>query len=213
VFALLLVIALTVATLALAHRLELLTDVCAVIGASVLGGLAFILAHPAIDLVAEPRDESDASCSVDELPLLAPVVERISVADARALLDEAQVTFVDARPGHDYTIAHVPGAMNLPAADAEGLLDMQSLPIPPEGQVITYCDGGRCEQSEYLGMLLRERDVCQQVLVLDGGWQAWVAAGAPTVAGSSPHGSVSTQPPTSEASEASEPVDSAEASP
>jgi rhodanese-related sulfurtransferase len=188
VFALLLVIALTVATLALAHRLELLTDVCAVIGASVLGGLAFILAHPAIDLVAEPRDESDASCSVDELPLLAPVVERISVADARALLDEAQVTFVDARPGHDYTIAHVPGAMNLPAADAEGLLDMQSLPIPPEGEVITYCEGGRCEQSEYLGTLLRERDVCQRVRVLEGGWLAWIAAGAPTVAGASRFG-------------------------
>jgi rhodanese-related sulfurtransferase len=73
--------------------------------------------------------------------------------------------------------------MNLPAEDAAGLLDMQSLPIPPEGAVITYCDGGSCEQSESLGLLLRERDVCQQVRVLDGGWQAWVGAGAPTVSG------------------------------
>ena len=78
--------------------------------------------------------------------------------------------------------------MNLPAADAEGLLDMQSLPIPPEGQVITYCDGGSCEQSEYLGLLLRQRDVCQQVRVLEGGWQAWVAAQAPTVSGHSRYG-------------------------
>jgi 3-mercaptopyruvate sulfurtransferase SseA len=46
--------------------------------------------------------------------------------------------------------------------------------------VITYCDGVSCEQSEYLGLLLRERDVCQQVRVLEGGWQAWVSAEAPT---------------------------------
>ena len=211
-FALLLVVALTVATLALAHRLDVLTDVSAVIGASVVGGLAFLVAHPAVGLIAEPRDDSDATCSVDELPLVAPVVERISVAEARALLDgqassqsseagpTGNVTFVDARPGWAYVDAHIPGAMNLPAQDAEGLLDMQSLPIPPEGQVITYCDGGTCEQSEYLGMLLRERDVCQQVWVLDGGWQAWVAAGAPTVSGSTPEGDVPT--PELEASEA-----------
>jgi rhodanese-related sulfurtransferase len=180
VLALLLVVALTVATVALAQRLDLLTDVLLVIGASVLGGVVFIAAHPGLELIAAPPDPGDATCGGEEIPLVAPVVERISVEDARALLGQAQVTFVDARPSYHYSAAHIPGAMNLPAEDAEGLLDMQSLPIPPDGQVITYCDGGSCEQSEYLGMLLRERDVCQQVRVLDGGWQAWVAANAPT---------------------------------
>jgi rhodanese-related sulfurtransferase len=65
---------------------------------------------------------------------------------------------------------------------------MQSLPIPPDGQVITYCDGGTCEQSEALGLLLRQRDLCQQVRVLEGGWQAWVHSGAPTVRGEWPYG-------------------------
>ncbi len=190
-FALLLVVALTVATVALAHRLELLADVLLVIGASVLGGLVFIAAHPELGFIAEPPDSADATCGGEEIPLVAPVVERISVAEAQELLDQGQVTFVDARPSYHYTAAHIPGAMNLPAADAEGLLDMQSLPIPPEGQVITYCDGGTCEQSEYLGMLLRERDVCQQVRVLEGGWQAWVATKAPTVAGDSRFGDAS----------------------
>lgn len=185
VLALLLVIALTVATVALARQLELLADVLLVIGASVLGGLVFIAAHPGIDLLAAPPDPDDATCGTEEIPLVAPVVERISVTEAQALLGQAQVTFVDARPSYHYTAAHIPGAMNLPAEDAAGLLDMQSLPIPPDGQVITYCDGGSCEQSEYLGMLLRERDVCQQVRVLEGGWQAWVAASAPTEAASS----------------------------
>ena len=180
VLALLLVIALSVATVAVARQLELVADVLLVIGASVLGGLVFIAAHPGLDLIAAPPDPGDATCGTEEIPLVAPVVERISVEEAQALLDQAQVTFVDARPSYHYTAAHIPGAMNLPAEDAEGLLELQSLPIPPDGQVITYCDGGSCEQSEYLGMLLRERDVCQQVRVLEGGWQAWVAAEAPT---------------------------------
>ncbi|HVI00145.1 MAG TPA: rhodanese-like domain-containing protein [Enhygromyxa sp.] len=177
--ALLLVIALSVATVAVARQLELVADVLLVIGASVLGGLVFIAAHPGLDLIAAPPDPGDATCGTEEIPLVAPVVERISVEEAQALLGQAQVTFVDARPSYHYTAAHIPGAMNLPAEDAEGLLELQSLPIPPDGQVITYCDGGSCEQSEYLGMLLRERDVCQQVRVLEGGWQAWVAAEAP----------------------------------
>jgi rhodanese-related sulfurtransferase len=186
VFALLLVIALTVATVALAHRLQLFADVLLLIGASVLGGLVFIAAHPGLGLVAEPPDPGDATCGSEEIPLVAPVVERISVDDARALLGQAQVTFVDARPSYHYTAAHIPGAMNLPAEDADLLLGTQSLPIPPDGQVITYCDGVTCEQSEYLGLLLRERDVCQQVRVLEGGWQAWVTAEGPTVIGEEP---------------------------
>jgi rhodanese-related sulfurtransferase len=180
VLALFLVVALTVATLALAHWLELLGDVLLVIGTSLLGGLLFIALHPELDLLATPPDPSDATCGED-LPLVAPVVERISVAEAQALLGQAQVTFVDARPSYHFSAEHIPGAMNLPADDAEGVLDTQTLPIPPDGEVITYCDGGTCEQSEYLSLLLRDRDVCQRVRVLEGGWQAWVAANAPTV--------------------------------
>ena len=184
--ALLLVAALAAGTIALAHRLERLGDTLVVIGASVLGGLVFLLAHPEMSLIAPPRDDADQSCDADlpaEEPQAQTRVDRVTVADARELLERSDVTFVDARPASAYAYAHIPGAMNLPAADAEGLLELQSLPIPPEGQVITYCDGGRCEQSDYLGTLLAERDVCQQVRVLEGGWQAWITAEGPMVSG------------------------------
>lgn len=198
--ALLLVVALTVATLALARRLDRLSDVLAVIAVSVLGGLLVLVAHPDLTLVAPPPNDADATCGAEEIPLVAALVERVSVEEARALLDHPGVTFVDARPGNYYVAAHIPGAVNLPAADAEGLLDMQSLPIPPEGQVITYCDGGTCEQSEHLSVILRARDVCQQVRVLEGGWQAWVAEQAPTVAGASRFGPGQTATTAGEAS-------------
>ncbi len=189
VLALLLVAALAVLTLALATRLQLLGDVLWIIGASVLGGLMFVAAHPALDWVAPPDDgfcESDAAVAPEQNSLNS--LERVSIEEASTLVDDPLVTFVDARPSYHYAAEHVPGAMNLPAEDAEGLLDMQSLPIPPDGQVIAYCDGVTCEQSESLGLLLRQRDICQRVRVLEGGWQAWVSSGAATVRGDSPYG-------------------------
>lgn len=180
--ALLLVAALTVLTVAVAQHLQQLRDVLQVIGVSVTAGLVFLAAHPALDWVATPRPD-DGTCGADDPANAVPIVERVSVEEATQLLGEPLVTFVDARPSYHYVSGHVPGAMNLPAEDAEGVLDSQSLPIPPDGQVITYCDGVSCEQSEYLGLLLRQRDVCQRVRVLEGGWQAWVTAEAPTVSG------------------------------
>lgn len=188
VLGLLLVAALTVLTLALATRLQLLGDVLWIIGVSVLGGLVIVAVDPELDWVAPP-DDGICEGDVPVVPTADPVaMERVSIEEATALLGQPMVTFVDARSSHHYVVEHVPGAMNLPAEDAEGLLDMQSLPIPPDGQVITYCDGGTCEASESLGTLLRQRDVCQTVRVLEGGWQAWVESGAPTVRGDSPYG-------------------------
>lgn len=179
------VVALAVATLIVARHLDLLKDTLLVLGASILGGLVFLLAHPDMELIHEPREE-DLSCGGEELlePVQeAPRVARVSIEEAKALIGEPGVTFVDARLPGAYEYAHIPGAMSLPAGDAASVLEVQSLPIPPEGQVITYCDGGSCEQSEYLGGLLRERDLCQQVRVLEGGWKAWVAAEGPIVMG------------------------------
>lgn len=183
------VLALAGATLVAAHRLDRLVDTLVVIGASLLGGVVFLVAHPGMSLVAEPK--VDEVCGLEgEDPGVAAAVPRVSVDEAIELLGQPGVTFVDARPGASYEYAHIPGAMSLPADDAEGVLDMQSLPIPPEGQVIAYCEGGSCEQSDYLGALLAERDVCQEVRVLAGGWQAWILAEGPTVQGATPEGDV-----------------------
>lgn len=199
--ALLLVVALAGLTVALAAWLQQLRDVLWIIGASVLGGVMFVAAHPALDWVAPP---DDGICEGDPATVPSPgptPMDRVTIEEAIALLGQPQVTFVDARSSYHYAAEHVPGAMNLPAEDAEGLLDMQSLPIPPDGEVITYCDGGSCEQSESLGLLLRQRDVCQRVRVLEGGWQAWVDSNAPTVSGADPLGDAprSSQAPSWEA--------------
>lgn len=178
--ALLLVAGLAVLTLYVAHQLELVRDVGLVIAACLVVGVAWLAIDPRLAWVAEPKD--DGACEAEGFENM-PLVERVPVAEARELLERSEVTFVDARHAADYSAAHIPGAMSLPASDAELVLDMQSLPIPPEGEVIAYCEGGSCEQSEYLGLLLRDRGVCRKVRVLEGGWQAWQAVDAPTVSG------------------------------
>ena len=192
---LLLIAALIAATLVVAQRLGLLSELLSLVGAAFVGGLAFLALHPQLDWIAPLPDGADASCGAGELPEpQPPTITRISVAEARGMLGSGQVTFIDARPIHAYAQAHVPGALSLPAYEAEGLLEMQSLPIPPDGRVITYCEGGRCEQSEYLSSVLSERGVCREILVLDGGWQAWLAADAPRVSGASRFGAAPATP-------------------
>lgn len=185
--ALLLIAALAVLTFALAWQLGLLADVLQVIAVCLLAGVAMLGLHPDLEWIA-PEREDDGSCSLEGGEVGEPAVERVSVEEARSLLERPEVSFVDARADAHYLAAHIPGALSLPADAAEDMLELQSLPIPPEGEVIAYCDGGSCEQSEYLGLLLRTRGVCRRVRVLEGGWLKWVEAGAPTVSGASRFG-------------------------
>lgn len=146
------------------------------LGVSVATGVTNLAIHDLPVVAAEP-DASQASCAGAESDIT--LVPRISVDAVVDLLERADVTVVDARSGRAHAEGHIPGAISLPQPEAEDLLEVQSVPIPPQNLVITYCDGGACEQSEYLGLLLRDRAGCDQVQVLEGGWQAWLEAKGP----------------------------------
>jgi rhodanese-related sulfurtransferase len=131
-----------------------------------------------IPLVAPPPSAEDTSCAA-EIEGEQANLPRIEVAEAIELVGREDVTFVDARMGEEFLVGHVPGAISLPATDAVGILEVQSVPIPPENLVVTYCDGGTCERSESLALILEDRAGCETVKVLDGGYIAWVAAHGP----------------------------------
>jgi len=160
----------------------------AILGAIAGGlGLANVAAHGGdLPLVASEPDPVQAVCGAGPEEVFS--VPRLSVPEAVELVGRDDVTFVDGRPADEYASAHVPGAITLPVADAEDVLDTQSVPIPPENLIITYCEGLTCEQSEYLGLLLKDRAACERVNVLEGGWTAWVEAGAPVITGVDDHG-------------------------
>ncbi|EDM76934.1 rhodanese-like domain protein [Plesiocystis pacifica SIR-1] len=186
---LLLLIGLAGVSAVLAHHFDLLRDAAWLVGVSLVGALALLTAHPDLTILAEPRADEVCGAEGEEGAAEDPNLERIGIDEAKALLGKPGVTFIDARATSLYEYAHIPGAVNLPAPDAEVLLEIQSLPIAPDAQVITYCDGGSCEQSNFLGAVLESRDLCRSVRVLDGGWQAWTAADGETVQGPTRFGS------------------------
>jgi rhodanese-related sulfurtransferase len=142
-----------------------------------VGSLAIRLDVP---WIPPPPDPASVVCEIDEaVEGVAPALARIAVAELRARLDRGEVVLVDARSGEDYAAGHIPGAISVPADEIDALLASQTLPIPNDRDVVTYCarpDGG---DAEYVGRLLDGAIGCPRVHVLSGGWSAWLDAGAP----------------------------------
>ena len=111
-----------------------------------------------------------------------PDLARVSARDLRDLLDNNSVALVDARAPDKYDEGHIPFAINLPADTAAETLQVQSLPIDKDQLVVTYCDGGSCAVSEYLGTMLRDEAGCREVHILEGGFLAWSEANFPVEA-------------------------------
>lgn len=62
-------------------------------------------------------------------------VQRIAVEDLRAKMNRNEVTVIDVRDAGSYGAKHIAGAMNIPFASIETMLDQ----IPKDKPVITYC--------------------------------------------------------------------------
>ena len=148
-----------------------------------LGGVVRVLVHPELDLLAPLPDPG--ACTVDPGAAGADgldLVERIDPDSVATMLERGEVFVVDARPPEAFQRGHVPGAMNLPAAEAAVILEMESVGVGPGQKIVTYCDGTTNGSSDELGRLLRDKAGCDDVQVLDGGWPAWVDGGHPVEA-------------------------------
>lgn len=100
----------------------------------------------------------------------------IGFAEADALFRKELAIFVDARSEDKYLAGHVPGAINLPTEsyrDGEGKL------FAPKGALLVlYCDGGDCELSHDLAVILG-KEGWRKLRVYTGGWEEWEAFGMP----------------------------------
>lgn len=158
-----------------------LRDAVVLLAAATALGLASLGMRADVPLIAAAPEPTVASCVLeDDIDAWdnSPSMPRIAVHEVAQQLEAGHLTVVDARPVEAFARAHIPGAISLPATEAEALLGTQTLPIPPGDLVVTYCDGDGFE-SETVGRLLGVSAGCSQVYVLDGGWSAWVASGAP----------------------------------
>lgn len=99
--------------------------------------------------------------------------ELISVRDALAL--GASAIWLDARPDAEFEREHVPGAIQLNEDRWNELLPQMLQIWSPEKKVIVYCSSQACGASREVARRLRSEAGLTNVLVLEGGWEAWLA--------------------------------------
>jgi hypothetical protein len=101
--------------------------------AVVLLGLGILLMVGAVVIwvLADPPDRGGQA----SIPASAAEVERVSVGEARAALDEQRAVFLDVRVASDYERSRIPGAVSIPL----GELEQRYAELDPQDWIITYC--------------------------------------------------------------------------
>ena len=94
------------------------------------------------------------------------------------------VVFVDARDENQYVAGHIPGAFLFDHYRAERYLP-DVLPVCMNaGQIVLYCYGGECEDSEFAAVILRGAGVPNEKLgIYTGGFVEWSTNGLPVELG------------------------------
>jgi len=80
--------------------------------------------------------------------------------------------FVDARPLELFEAGHIQGALTVPLAEFDEMIEKVLAELPEEGLIVTYCDGEDCDLSAHLALKLKEIGY-KNVRVLHNGWSAW----------------------------------------
>jgi rhodanese-related sulfurtransferase len=98
---------------------------------------------------------------------------------------QGQVIFIDARSDKDYQAGHIPGAWQFDRYHPENYLASVAPACQNATQIIVYCAGGDCEDSEFAAINLR--DVLglpkEKLSVYGGGFTEWASNRLPIETG------------------------------
>lgn len=97
---------------------------------------------------------------------------RITVQEAKEMLEQGNVEFVDTREGHEHAAGHAPGTKNIPHLS----MMTRATELDPNKEVIMICQKGQrsalaCEFAAAAGFT--------RLYNVEGGHDAWEAAGMP----------------------------------
>lgn len=110
----------------------------------------------------------------------APVNNHISRNELAALIDNGQVTVIDALPPAYYEQVHLPGAINLVESD---VVEQAAALLPDkDAAIVTYCSNAACSNSEAVASRLQALGYTN-VRTYQDGIQDWVEARMPTAVG------------------------------
>ena len=97
------------------------------------------------------------------------------------------VLFIDAREDQQYTLGHIPGARQFDHYRPEKHVATVLPACLIAQQVVVYCGGGECEDSEFAAMMLRDAGVpAEKLFVYPGGFTEWTSLGLAVETGSRP---------------------------
>lgn len=102
---------------------------------------------------------------------------RVTVAEARGLTggDQPEAVLLDVREKHEWTAGHAPGAVHAPLTE---LAAGGTLPAEAQGRpLVVICRSGH--RSRQAAKLLASRGA--RAVDVEGGMNAWAAAGHPVV--------------------------------
>lgn len=98
------------------------------------------LATPVVDgSTSEPISSTTSPVGLTQPPT--PVsgdrseVKRIAAEDLKAKYDRGEVTIIDVRDANSYAAGHIPGAMHIPFASMQGMIDL----VPRGKEIVAYC--------------------------------------------------------------------------
>ncbi|RRR70808.1 MAG: rhodanese-like domain-containing protein [Candidatus Viridilinea halotolerans] len=155
--------------LALVGGLVVLAGVIALLLTGGLGGSTVAVVTPTATPGAEEGGVAHGGLNPD-----GPPVGAVSVAEARALFDAGTAIFIDVRAGNAFTLGHIPGALTITSHDLYAQMDQAAA-----GTVfIAYGDAERPDAGMRGAQIFMELGYPPMV-ALDGGFEAWVAAGHP----------------------------------
>lgn len=100
-------------------------------------------------------------------------IKQVSVTEAKPLVDNKNVQFIDVRTFEEYKGGHAPGAENLPLDGLENLIAK----LDKEKPVYVICETGRRSQK---GAEILQKNGFTDITNIQGGTSGWIAAGFET---------------------------------
>jgi rhodanese-related sulfurtransferase len=111
----------------------------------------------------------------DRVSWQAPAVAKYEVTLAQTADWGDTVMWIDARPDEQFDRQHVPGALLLNEDRWNELLPQMLQVWSPDKRIVVYCSSQSCAASHEVARRLREEAGLENVSVLHGGWEAWLA--------------------------------------
>lgn len=154
-------------------------------GTILLGAAAILTVAICMGLVANQLSSRPLPLFASEdavRPGMPPAVAYVGLAEVKARQEEPGVLIIDARSPEEFAAGHIPGAVNLPAADLDRLSRALEARLRAATFLICYCDSLACDDGARLCALLSAAGYSEVALMFEG-WQGWQQAGYPTSSG------------------------------